>query len=57
MAPAWSNCLNIDAAVRTASPVATRIGATPVRISAWPRMSSVLVGSSIQYGLNAGELR
>ena len=36
----------------TCSPVATRIGATARAIAAWPRMSSGLVGSSIQYGSN-----
>ena len=36
----------------TCSPVATRIGATPRAIAACPRMSSGLVGSSIQYGSN-----
>ena len=37
----------------TCSPVATRIGATARAIVAWPRMSSGLVGSSIQYGSNS----
>ena len=32
----------------TASPVATFIGAIARRMAAWPRMSSGLVGSSIQ---------
>ena len=36
----------------TCSPVATRIGATARAIAAWPRTSSGLVGSSIQYGSN-----
>ena len=36
----------------TCSPVATRIGATPRAMAAWPRTSSGLVGSSIQYGSN-----
>ncbi len=35
------------------SPVATPIGATAVRIAAWPSTSSGLVGSSIQSGLNS----
>ena len=39
----------------TCSPVATRIGATPRAIAAWPRMSSGEVGSSIQYGSNSRE--
>ena len=51
MAPAWSSCLNMIR-LWTCSPVATRMGATPRAIAAWPRMSSGLVGSSIQYGSN-----
>ena len=39
----------------TCSPVATRIGATPRAIAAWPRTSSGLVGSSIQYGSNGAQ--
>ena len=49
MASAWRNCLNITR-LWQCSPVATRIGCTAARMRAWPRTSSGLVGSSIQYG-------
>ena len=39
IASAWRSCLNITR-LWTCSPVATRIGATPRAIAAWPRMSS-----------------
>ena len=47
--PAWSICLK-RTRLCDVLPVATRTGATAARIAAWPRMSSGLVGSSIQYG-------
>ncbi len=47
MAPACSSCLNITRFC-TCSPVATGMGATPRAMAACPRMSSGLVGSSIQ---------
>ncbi len=55
IASAWNSCLNMTR-LWTCSPVATRIGATARAIAAWPRMSSGLVGSSIQYGSNSAQL-
>ena len=55
IASAWNSCLNITR-LWTCSPVATRIGATARAIAAWPRMSSGLVGSSIQYGSNSRQV-
>ena len=47
IASACSSCLKMTRFC-ACSPVATRTGATPRAISAWPRTSSGLVGSSIQ---------
>ena len=49
MASAWNICLK-STRFMPCSPVATPIGADRRRIAAWPRMSSGLVGSSIQHG-------
>ena len=56
MAPAWNICLNMTR-LWQCSPVATRTGATSARTIMWPRMSSGLVGSSIQYGSTTDSAR